>query len=91
MNTTSAPSHSFRPGYAMIRRSHILVLSILMVLLPASPALGQATELGRQTLGRPYWHVFLAYTIVVLLIAGWTVSIARRLSKVEARLPDQDN
>lgn len=75
----------------MIRRSYTLVLSILMVLLSAPPVWGQSTELGRQTLGRPYWHVFLAYAIVVLLIAGWTVSIARRLSKVEARLPDQDN
>lgn len=74
----------------MIRRSRFLVLSILMVFAPALPVWGQATELGRQTLGRPYWHVFLAYALVVLLIAGWTISIARRLSKVEARLPDLD-
>lgn len=75
----------------MIRRPHSLVLSLLMVLVPVSPLWAQATELGQQTLGRPYWHVFISYAIVVLLIAGWTISIARRLSKVEARLPDLDS
>jgi CcmD family protein len=74
----------------MIRRSLLLVLAMLTVLVPAPPAWAQATELGRQTLGRPYWFVFLAYAIVVVLIAGWTISIARRLARVEARLPDQD-
>lgn len=74
----------------MIRRSLFLVLAMLTVFVPASPALAQATELGRQTLGRPYWFVFLAYAIVVVLIAGWTISIARRLARVESRLPDVD-
>jgi CcmD family protein len=74
----------------MIRRFLPTLLAVLTALVPASPVWAQATELGRQTLGRPYWHVFLAYAIVVLLIAGWTISIARRLSKVEARLPDLD-
>lgn len=83
--------NSLRPDFAMIRRLDSLVLSTLLVLVTALPALGQASELGRQTLGRPYWHVFLAYAIVVALIAGWTISIARRLARVEARLPDQDD
>ena len=74
----------------MIRRFLPTLLAVLTALVPATPVWAQATELGRQTLGRPYWHVFLAYAIVVLLIAGWTISIARRLSKVEARLPDLD-
>ena len=45
-----------------------------------------AGELARQTLGRPYWHVFIAYAVVWLLVAGWVISIARRLSRVEKRL-----
>lgn len=61
-----------------------LALAALIV-LPA-PALSQATELGRQTLGRPYVHVFLAYLIAVVLIGGWVVSIARRLLRVERQL-----
>ncbi len=68
-----------------------IIVALLCLALPASPLVGQAvTELGRQTLGRPYWHVFIAYAIVVLLIAGWVISIARRLSAIEARLPDAD-
>ena len=37
---------------------------------------------------RPYWHVFAAYTIVVVLTGGWTLSIARRLRNIEDRLAD---
>lgn len=49
--------------------------------------LPQATDLARQSL-RPYWHVFAAYTIVIVLIGGWAISIARRLGDVEDRLLD---
>lgn len=38
---------------------------------------------------RPYWHVFAAYTIAIVLIGGWAFSIARRLRDVERRLADQ--
>ncbi len=58
------------------------------LLVPAD-ALAQATELGRQTLGRAYWHVFIAYAVAWLLIGGWVVSIARRLARVERRLRDE--
>lgn len=52
----------------------------------AAPLAGQAEQLREQTLGRPYWHVFLAYAITLLLALGWIVSIARRLRRVEDRL-----
>jgi CcmD family protein len=57
-------------------------------LLTAAPAglTAQATELGRQTLGRAYWHVFIAYALAILFIGGWVISIARRLARVERRL-----
>ncbi|MBT8403947.1 MAG: hypothetical protein KJP18_08825 [Gemmatimonadetes bacterium] len=63
---------------------------LLLTLAVATPVLGQATELGRQTLGRPYWHFFAAYAIVVVMLAGWIVSIGRRLKVVERRLPELD-
>lgn len=65
-----------------------LAFAFAAVLGGAGPAAAQATELGRQGLGRPYWHLFAAYAIVVLLIAGWVISIARRLGRIEQRLPD---
>ena len=61
------------------------VLGVL--LLQASPVWGQAgSALGQQTLGRAYWHVFVAYAIVWLLVLGWVISIVRRLRRVEERL-----
>jgi CcmD family protein len=47
----------------------------------------QATGLGSQTL-RPYWHVFIAYAVVIILIGAWAFSISRRLKNVEDRLVD---
>jgi CcmD family protein len=65
-----------------------LVLGVL--LLQASPVWAQAgTVLGRQTLGRAYWHVFAAYAIVWLLVLGWVISIVRRLRRVEERLSNE--
>jgi len=47
------------------------------------PRAGMAT----QSL-RPYWHVFIAYSIAIVLLLGWVVSISRRLRDVEKRLRD---
>lgn len=46
--------------------------------LPAEALAGQSL--------RAYWHVFIAYAIVLVLVGGYVVSIARRLSDVEKRL-----
>lgn len=35
---------------------------------------------------RPYWHVFIAYAIAIVLVLAWVVSIGRRLKEVEERL-----
>lgn len=46
-------------------------------------------EVAQQTGGlRAYWHVFIAYTLAIVLIGGWAISIARRLRQVEERLLD---
>jgi CcmD family protein len=57
-----------------------------LFLAAAWPVAAQAETLREQTLGRPYWFVFLAYAITLVLILGWVVSIARRLRRVETRL-----
>jgi CcmD family protein len=69
-----------------LRRLALLVAVTFVAAAPAAALVPQATELGRQTLGRPYWHVFIAYAIAVLLIGGWVFSIARRLLSIERRL-----
>lgn len=43
------------------------------------------TGLGAQSL-RPYWHVFIAYTIAIVAVLVWVISIGRRLKDVEERL-----
>ena len=67
-----------------------LTLAVAAVASMASVALAQDT-LPQTTPARnlrPYWHVFAAYTIVIVMIGGWAVSIARRLRAIEARLVD---
>ena len=68
----------------------ILGAALAGALILATPSLSSAqvaaNELARQTLGRPYWFVFVAYAVAWLLVAGWVISIARRLADVEQRL-----
>jgi CcmD family protein len=35
---------------------------------------------------RAYWHVFIAYTIVIVAVLGWVISIGKRLKDVQDRL-----
>jgi CcmD family protein len=78
----------------MSKRLVIRSLFLSLALLATAAAVVSAQEspfpqaaLGQQTL-RPYWHVFAAYAIVIVLIGGWAVSIARRLRAIEDRLVD---
>lgn len=61
---------------------------LLAVLLAGPEGLGaqEPGAIGRQALGRPYVHVFVAYAIAWILIFGWLVSVGRRLQRVEERL-----
>jgi CcmD family protein len=66
----------------------ISTLGLVLLVLYVSPLSAMAQEagaLGRQTLGRPYWHVFISYAIAWVLVFGWVVSMARRLKRVEER------
>jgi CcmD family protein len=69
----------------------LLAVGIILTGLPDLTA-AQTSQLPGATVGqqslRPYWHVFIAYSIVILLIGGWAISIARRLRGIEDRLVD---
>lgn len=62
------------------------------VVSPVPPAQAQGGQggspLASQTLGRGYWHVFIAYAVAWLLVLGWAISIARRLSKIEREIEE---
>lgn len=54
-------------------------------LLAQEAAVLPGSGMAEQSL-RPYWHVFIAYTIAIALVLGWVISIGRRLRDVEERL-----
>lgn len=69
------------------------LVAVALVAVAVTPAWAQemqnlpASGLASQSL-RPYWHVFIAYAITILLVVGWVVSISRRLRDVEDRLKE---
>lgn len=58
------------------------------LLLAVSFSAAAAQSSGAAGVGglRAYWHVFIAYTVVILLVLGWVISIGRRLKDVQERL-----
>lgn len=62
-------------------------LTVLGLAASAAPIVAQATGggLSGQSL-RPYGFVFLAYAVAWLLVLGWVVSIARRMTRLAKRL-----
>ncbi|MGD2069099.1 MAG: CcmD family protein [Gemmatimonadota bacterium] len=64
-----------------------LVVTVALVAILAVPvAATQAADFASQSLGRGYWHMFIAYAIAWILVFGWAISIGRRLSDVERKL-----
>ncbi len=62
-------------------------LAVTVAVTLAQEAAGvptQGSQLAEQNL-RPYWHVFAAYALVIVMIGGWVISIARRLRAIEDR------
>ena len=43
-------------------------------------------QLAAQGLGRPYWHVFIAYAVAIGIVLFWVVSLGRRLSEIEKKI-----
>jgi len=74
-----------------MHRLHQLVRGILTALLLAvssSALAAQATSTNAIGGLRAYWHVFIAYAVVIVIVLGWVISIARRLKDVEQRLSE---
>jgi uncharacterized membrane protein YhaH (DUF805 family) len=67
--------------------SSAVLLAVTAVVAGAQemPGLQSPTPLAGQGM-RPYWHVFAAYAIAIVLVIVWIASIARRLRDVEERL-----
>jgi hypothetical protein len=74
-----------------IKNAAPALLALLLLLCTGAAVWAQeieglpASTMGAQSL-RPYWHVFIAYSLAILLVLGWVVSIGRRLKNVEKRL-----
>lgn len=62
--------------------------AVLTAFFVVSELAAQGT-LSEQRLGRAYMHVFIAYAVVWLLITAWVVTIAKRLTRIEAQLGDE--
>ncbi len=64
-----------------------LAVTAAVTLAQEASGVPQANRLAEQNL-RPYWHVFAAYSLVIIMIGGWAISIARRLRAIEDRWVD---
>lgn len=73
-----------------IKTAASALFTLILVALPAAAAAQQglpSDTIGEQSL-RPYWNVFIAYAIAIVLVLGWVISIGRRLKSVEEKLGD---
>lgn len=66
------------------------LLALMLLLLVAAPVAAQeptlpSANIGAQSL-RPYWNVFIAYAIAIVMVLAWVISIGRRLKAVEEKL-----
>jgi CcmD family protein len=77
-----------RSAVVRSRFAPLLLLQLIPLLAAAAPVQTDASTLASQNL-RPYWHVFVAYTIAWLLVFGWLFSVARRLTRIERKLGDR--
>lgn len=66
-------------------RPGVVLLAALAALLAFSaPVNAQVgTEVLAQQSLRPYWYVFIAYSLAWLLLLGWMLSIGRRMRGLE--------
>ena len=73
-------------SFVRICAAAVFLLGVSVVGLVAQEP-GSGVALGNL---RAYRHVFIAYAVGWVLILGWIVSIARRLGRIESRLPPSD-
>jgi CcmD family protein len=68
-----------------------VLLAAFMVLAAPAELLGaaqQTVDFASETLGRGYWHMFIAYALAWIFVLGWAISIGRRLAEIERRLEE---
>jgi NADH:ubiquinone oxidoreductase subunit 6 (subunit J) len=74
-----------------LRKLTLYSVGVALLALSAVEATAQQADalpgeqLASQNL-RPYWLVFIAYAIAIVLVMVWAGSIAKRLREVESRL-----
>lgn len=83
MNRSTLPSTRLCVALAAIVLFAVFAAPLAAQEMPNLPA----SQLGGQSL-RPYWHVFIAYAIALGVMLVWVISIARRLSGIEARISE---
>ena len=69
--------------YSMPRTKTLVVLSLLLALGVTALEAQSGAGVGGM---RAYWHVFIAYAIVILLVLGGVISLGRRLKEIQERL-----
>ena len=73
----------------MTRLVKLVLVGLPALLLSVSSAAVSAQATADPTaIGglRAYWHVFIAYAIVIAAVLGWVISIGKRLKDVQERL-----
>jgi CcmD family protein len=75
------------------RKTDSTLTSLVPMLLPALLLALSSSAVAAQSAGtmgvgglRAYWHVFIAYAVVIVLVLAWVISIGRRLKDIEQRL-----
>jgi hypothetical protein len=70
----------------------VLLAALAAVLVFSVPVNAQVgTEVLAQQSLRPYWYVFIAYSLAWLLLLGWMFSIGRRMRGLDdAGAADRD-
>lgn len=75
----------FRPGVVLLAA----LAAVLVFSVPVNAQVG--TEVLAQQSLRPYWYVFIAYSLAWLLLLGWMFSIGRRMRGLDgAGTADRD-
>ena len=77
------------PNQALVRTLAAALVLTALTAICVEPAFTQEAVLSPDFAGqslRPYRFVFYAYAIAWLLVFGWVVSVARRMSSLERRL-----
>jgi hypothetical protein len=83
-------SPNAQPHMDRIKNAAYRIFALVLLSLAVAPVAAQeptlpSANIGAQSL-RPYWHVFIAYAIAIVMVLGWVISIGRRLKAVEEKL-----